>query len=238
VQPEIVITPVPERAAELGVPTEALSAATRIATSGDVTMNLPKFNLPERQVPIRALNDEARGDIESIRSMLCPAARPLPLENIASVHVSAPARRASNAMTALVTSPSPPTSPCAARRRAEEVEQIADAAHLPDGVQRRETATCSACASSSRSSQRLASSALHLRRAVLLFHDFIQPLTILGALPASVWRARRLLLWLWVGRCRRSSAAHADGHRHQELDPAGRVRGDGTQRYGMSRLDA
>ena len=86
-QPEIVITPVPERAAELGVPTEALSAATRIATSGDVTMNLPKFNLPERQVPIRVrLNDKARGDIESIRSMLVPGRAGLvPLENIASV---------------------------------------------------------------------------------------------------------------------------------------------------------
>ncbi len=35
-KPEIVIRPVPERAAELGVTTETLSLVTRIATSGDV----------------------------------------------------------------------------------------------------------------------------------------------------------------------------------------------------------
>ena len=46
VQPEIVIRPLPERAAELGVTTEALSLVTRIATSGDVATSLAKFNLP------------------------------------------------------------------------------------------------------------------------------------------------------------------------------------------------
>ncbi len=35
-QPEIVIRPLPARAAELGVTTETLSLVTRIATSGDV----------------------------------------------------------------------------------------------------------------------------------------------------------------------------------------------------------
>ncbi len=39
-QPELVIRPLPDRAAELGVTTSAISQATRIATSGDVTQNL------------------------------------------------------------------------------------------------------------------------------------------------------------------------------------------------------
>ena len=49
-------------------------------------MSLPKFNLPERQIPIRVrLNDEARGDVERIRSMLVPGRAGLvPLENIAT----------------------------------------------------------------------------------------------------------------------------------------------------------
>ena len=44
-QPEIVIRPLPERAAELGVTTETLGLVTRIATSGDVDTGLAKFNL-------------------------------------------------------------------------------------------------------------------------------------------------------------------------------------------------
>ena len=57
-KPEIVIRPRPERAAELGVTTETLSLVTRIATSGDVDTSLAKFNLDNRQIPIRVrLND-------------------------------------------------------------------------------------------------------------------------------------------------------------------------------------
>jgi len=40
-QPELVIRPLAARAAELGVTTAAISQATRIATSGDITLNLP-----------------------------------------------------------------------------------------------------------------------------------------------------------------------------------------------------
>ena len=62
-QPEIVIRPDPDRAAELGVTTETLSLVTRIATSGDVDTGLAKFNLDNRQIPIRVrLNDESRGE--------------------------------------------------------------------------------------------------------------------------------------------------------------------------------
>src|SRR6187551_909762 len=52
VQPELIIRPRGDRAAELGVTTAAISQATRIATSGDITLNLAKLNLPDRQVPI------------------------------------------------------------------------------------------------------------------------------------------------------------------------------------------
>ena len=76
---------------------------------------------------------------------------------------------------------------------------------------------------------------------VLLFHDFIQPLTILGALPQSVGGALAglLIVRLWVVAALADRAPDADGHRHEELDPAGRVRGDGAERvHGMSRIDA
>ena len=52
-RPEIVITPDPARAADLGVATADIAEAARIATSGDYVQRLAKLNLPERQVPIR-----------------------------------------------------------------------------------------------------------------------------------------------------------------------------------------
>ena len=86
-QPELIIRPRADRAAELGVTTAAISQATRIATSGDVTNNLAKLNLPDRQIPIRVrLNDEARKDIEQIKLLAVPSrAGPVPLMNVADV---------------------------------------------------------------------------------------------------------------------------------------------------------
>src|SRR5688572_3135899 len=52
-RPEIVIVPNAARAADLGVATEDIAEAARIATSGDFKQRLAKLNLPERQVPIR-----------------------------------------------------------------------------------------------------------------------------------------------------------------------------------------
>jgi multidrug efflux pump subunit AcrB len=86
-QPEIVIRPQPERAAELGVTTEAISTAVRFATSGDVDIGLAKLNLPDRQVPIRVrLSDGARGDIERLRLLPVPGrGGAVPLVNVADM---------------------------------------------------------------------------------------------------------------------------------------------------------
>src|SRR5690606_26684323 len=90
-QPELVIRPLPERAAELGVTTAAISMATRIATSGDITNNLSKLNLPDRQIPIRVrLTDQARSNIDQIKLLQVPSRfGPVPLMNVADVSLGA-----------------------------------------------------------------------------------------------------------------------------------------------------
>ncbi|MES2857985.1 MAG: efflux RND transporter permease subunit [Pseudomonadota bacterium] len=52
-RPELQIIPDPARAADLGVSTEAIAEAARVATAGDYTQRLAKLNLPDRQIPIR-----------------------------------------------------------------------------------------------------------------------------------------------------------------------------------------
>ena len=90
-QPELVIRPRPARAAELGVTTSAISQATRIATSGDITNNLAKLNLPDRQIPIRVrLNDAARSNIDQIKLLNVPSRfGPVPLMNVADISFGA-----------------------------------------------------------------------------------------------------------------------------------------------------
>jgi multidrug efflux pump subunit AcrB len=52
-RPEIQIRPRQEDMARLGVTSASLASAIRIATSGDAEQNLPKFDLADRQIPIR-----------------------------------------------------------------------------------------------------------------------------------------------------------------------------------------
>ena len=62
-RPELIVAPRTDIAAELGVSTDAISEAVRIATIGDVGANLAKFDIGDRQVPIRVqLDEKARGD--------------------------------------------------------------------------------------------------------------------------------------------------------------------------------
>jgi multidrug efflux pump subunit AcrB len=51
-RPEIRLRPRTDRAAELGVSTDALAEAIRVATLGDIDANLAKFNAGDRLVPI------------------------------------------------------------------------------------------------------------------------------------------------------------------------------------------
>jgi multidrug efflux pump subunit AcrB len=69
-RPEIVIRPRFDLAASLGVTTQALSSAIRIATLGDIDQNSAKFSLSNRQVTIRTLlREDARSKLTTIRNL-------------------------------------------------------------------------------------------------------------------------------------------------------------------------
>ncbi len=73
VQPEILVIPDPARAADLGVTVQAIARTASLATIGDNEANLAKFNLPDRQIPIRVqITPEARSDIDTIRNLRVP----------------------------------------------------------------------------------------------------------------------------------------------------------------------
>jgi HAE1 family hydrophobic/amphiphilic exporter-1 len=91
-RPEILIEPKEDKAGSLGVATEIIAQAVRIATMGDVDFNLPKYNLPNRQIPVRVMLEEsARDDIATIRNLRVPTAGggSVPLESVADISFGA-----------------------------------------------------------------------------------------------------------------------------------------------------
>jgi hydrophobe/amphiphile efflux-1 (HAE1) family protein len=73
VKPEILVKPDFNRAADQGVSVQAIARTANIATIGDIEANLAKFDLPDRQIPIRVqLDPSFRNDIDTIRNLRVP----------------------------------------------------------------------------------------------------------------------------------------------------------------------
>ncbi len=188
-KPEIVIRPLPERAADLGVTTETLSLVTRIATSGDVDTSLSKFNLDNRQIPILVrLNDKSRSDLDRLRLLSVPGTNgPVPLMNVADVSLGAgPAQitrvdRSRN-ITLNVDLNGLPLGDTLA-----QIESLPSMLNLPDGVRLVPTGDARWIREIfGEFALAMAIGVLSIYAVlVMLFHKFIQPVTILAALPPS-----------------------------------------------------
>lgn len=91
IRPEIAVRPDFARAADLGVTSLAIADTLRIATLGDYDAALAKLNLLQRQVPILVrLTDDARRDLALIGRLPLPGARgPVLLSEIATLEMSA-----------------------------------------------------------------------------------------------------------------------------------------------------
>jgi multidrug efflux pump subunit AcrB len=87
--------PDPVRAAALGVSTADIADAARVATLGDYRQRLAKFNLPDRQIPIRVrMGQSDLSDIEALRMLRVPGASgPVPLSAVAQITESSGAQQ-------------------------------------------------------------------------------------------------------------------------------------------------
>jgi multidrug efflux pump subunit AcrB len=72
-KPEILVIPNVQRAADLGVTVQSIARTASLATIGDNEANLAKYNLPNRQIPIRVqIDPKARANIETIKNLQVP----------------------------------------------------------------------------------------------------------------------------------------------------------------------
>jgi multidrug efflux pump subunit AcrB len=190
VRPELIVRPDSAKAADLGVTSSAIADTLRIATSGDYDQSLPKMNLSQRQVPIVVrLPASARTDLSLLSRLPVPGkAGPVMLGNVASLSIdSGPAQidrynRQRNVNFEIELN----TEPLGAVK--EAALALPSLKNLPPGVIQTEIGDAEAF------TELFASFALAILTGVLciyivlvlLFKDFVQPATILGALVLSV----------------------------------------------------
>jgi multidrug efflux pump subunit AcrB len=190
VRPELIVRPDFARAADLGVTSAAIADTLRIATNGDYDQGLAKLNLSQRQVPIVVkLATAARQDLELVSRLAVPGAHgPVMLGNVATLSInSGPAQidrydRQRNINFEIELNQQP----------LGEVERQALALpslkNLPPGVSQTTVGDAEAMSELFQSfSLAMLTGVLCIYIVlVLLFHDFVQPATILAALVLSV----------------------------------------------------
>ncbi|AWI09918.1 efflux RND transporter permease subunit [Ereboglobus luteus] len=189
--PEIQVTPDFARAAALGVTTQAIADTARVATSGDYAARLAKLNLPERQIPIRVgFAPGVRADIDALSQLRVPAAdgATVALGDVARVALgSGPAM-----LTRLDRSRNITVSVELNGRSLGEVlneaMELPVLKNLPEGVFIAEQGEAQ------RMLEMFESFGIAMLVGlfcvygvlVLLFHDFLQPVTILMAIPLAL----------------------------------------------------
>ena len=193
VRPEIAVRLDAARAADLGVTSAAIGETLRIATQGDYDVALPKLNLSERQVPIVVkLADAARQDLSVLERLTVPSSRPgagpVLLSQVASLSVSSgPAiidryDRSRNINFDIELSGLP------LGDVTQAVQALPAIKNLPAGVKVVEVGDAEVMG------ELFASFGLAMLTGVLciyivlvlLFKDFLHPVTILAALPLSL----------------------------------------------------
>jgi multidrug efflux pump subunit AcrB len=205
VRPEIIVRPDSARAADLGVTAAAIGETVRVATAGDYDTSLPKLNLSERQVPIRVkLPDAVRADLAALERLTVPGKNgPVMLGTVATLSMeSGPAQ-----IDRLNRSRNVTLDVELGRRQLgdlnEEARALPSLRNLPPGVSIAELGDAQEMQAlfASFGIAMLIGVLCIYGVLVLLFHDFMQPVTILAALPLSAGGAFVALL-LTGRRCR------------------------------------
>jgi multidrug efflux pump subunit AcrB len=198
VRAEIIVKPDFSAAADLGVTSNAIGETLRIATVGDYEQLLPKLNLEQRQVPIVVkLNNAAKQDLSTLGKLAVPSARgSVPLEQVASLQMSSGPAVISRYDRARNVQFNIELSGLAIGDAAATIKKLPSIQHLPAGVMQAELGDAEMMG------ELFASFGIAMLTGVLciyfvlvlLFKDFLQPITILVALPLSLGGAFLALL--------------------------------------------
>ncbi|MBL0352043.1 MAG: efflux RND transporter permease subunit [Dechloromonas sp.] len=190
VRPELVVRPDFARMADLGVTSAAIADTLRIATAGDYDQSLAKLNLTQRQIPIVvSLPPAARQDIALLERLTVPGKNgPVMIANVATLSLAGgPAEidrydRLRNINFEIELNQQP------LGEIEEKILALPSVSKLPPGILRTTIGDAEAMAElfDSFGLAMLTGVLCIYIVLVLLFRDFMQPVTILAALVLSV----------------------------------------------------
>jgi len=187
--PEVTIQPNYTEAASLGVSAEAISQATRVGFSSDYDQYLPRINLTERQIYVKTqLPLSSRERIENLEKIMVQGTFGLvPLRSVADFSISGgPAKiERLDRLKSFAISIDTENKPLSDIEKV--VNQLDSLKKLPAGVSRKTSG------SSEQQQEIFEGFGLAILAGILcvyavlvfLFHDFLQPITILTAMPLS-----------------------------------------------------
>ncbi|GAA0649477.1 efflux RND transporter permease subunit [Brevundimonas lenta] len=190
-RPEILVTPRPDQAALMGVSTSDISQTIRVATIGDIDQNLPKFNLGDRQVPIRLqLTSAAREDLAVLENLRVPTATggAVPLSSVADIQFGAGPSQVQRQDRARIATITAELDGVRSGEADAAVKKLPSVKNLPTGVRQtpagdqefiQEMITGFAVAF-------LTGILLMYAVLVLLFRSFAYPVTIMASLPLAI----------------------------------------------------
>jgi len=190
-RPEILITPKADEAARLGVSAGVLSQAIRVATIGDIDQLLPKYNLGDRQVPIRLkLSEAARQDLSVIENLRVPTARGgvVPLGAVADVTYGAGPSQVNRLDRSRVATITAELNGITSGEASIAVGRLPSVKNLPEGVKQGMTGDAEFLIEMVVGFAGAFGTGLILMYAVLalLFKSFTHPITIMAALPLAI----------------------------------------------------
>ena len=191
-RPEIRVKPRFDEAARLGVSTEAISDAVRIATIGDVAANLAKFRDGDRLIAIRVQVERAlRGDLSALETLAVPAFGGLsvPLLSVADISFGqGPASIERYDRVRRVVMGADLAKGLALGAAVQNVLATDVAKHLPAGVALQNGGDAEIMAEVFAGFALAMGAGLTIMLAVLvlLFRSVLQPVTILFSLPLSL----------------------------------------------------
>jgi len=198
-RPEILIRPRLDRAAEQGVSVSAIGQVARIATLGDIDSNTAKFNLGDRQVPIRVqLDPDWRGDMDMIANLRVRTSSggTVPLKAVADIELGSGPVQISRFDRARRVSVQADLKGVEFGPAMQQINQLPSLKHMPPGVSKPAVGNAEQMAILFRGFAVALGTAVLLIVAVLilLFRNFFQPPTILMALPLSIGGALGALI--------------------------------------------
>jgi HAE1 family hydrophobic/amphiphilic exporter-1 len=185
-RPEILVTPRPDQAALMGVSAGDISQTIRVATLGDVEQNLPKYNLGDRQVPIRLqLASEAREDLSVLENLRVPTGSggAVPLSAVADIEFGAGPSQVLRQDRSRIASITAELDGIRSGEADAAVKRLASVENLPEGVRQVPAGDAEFIAEMITG---FAIAMLMYAVLVLLFRSFAYPVTIMASLPLAI----------------------------------------------------